>query len=184
MQPVGLALSHIGLFVHDMPRMEDFYTRVMGFTVTDRGQLPGPSGPIDLVFTSRDPDEHHQIVLASGRPATPGFNIVNQLSLKADGLASLREMHRRFVAEGLAPIAPVTHGNAVSVYAPDPEGTRLEIYIDTPWYVSQPMRVPVDLSLDDQALMQHVQSHAQGLPGFKPRAEWRAQMAARMGLPG
>ncbi|MEO8543502.1 MAG: VOC family protein [Betaproteobacteria bacterium] len=182
MNRVGLALSHIGLFVHDMALMEDFYTRVMGFTVTDRGQLRGPAGPIDLVFTSRDPDEHHQIVLASGRPAERGFNIVNQLSLKADGLTSLREMFRRFVAEGLTPVLPVTHGNAVSVYAPDPEGTRLEIYIDTPWYVSQPMRVPVDLSLDDAALMQHVLSHAASLPGFKPRAQWRAEMASRMGL--
>ena len=54
--------------------MEGFYTRLLGFTVTDRGQLQGAAGPVSLVFLSRDPDEHHQIVLATGdrtpRPTT------------------------------------------------------------------------------------------------------------------
>lgn len=178
----GLAFSHIGLFVHDLPKMEDFYTRVLEFTVTDRGQLPGPNGPIDLVFTSRDPNEHHQIVLMTGRPPELDFNVINQLSLKADSLATLREMHRRLVAENARAITPITHGNAISIYALDPEGTRLELYLDTPWYVSQPMRVPVDFSLDDETLMQHVERHARTLPGFKPRPEWRAEMARRMGV--
>jgi catechol 2,3-dioxygenase-like lactoylglutathione lyase family enzyme len=182
MQRSGLTLSHVGLFVHDLDRMEDFYTRVLGFTVTDRGQLPGPHGPVDLVFTSRDPDEHHQIVLVSGRPADLGFNIVNQLSLKADSLATLRDMHRRLVAEKVRNLIPVTHGNAISVYGLDPEGTRLELYIDTPWYVVQPLRVALDFSLDDAQLMRHVEEHARTLPGFKPRAEWRAEMARRMGI--
>lgn len=180
----GLTFSHIGLYVHDIARMEDFYTRVLEFTVTDRGQLPGPDGEmLDLVFTSRDPDEHHQIVLITGRPEQLPFNVINQLSLKADSLATLREMHRRLVECGARNISPVTHGNAISVYALDPEGTRLELYLDMPWYVSQPMRVPMDFSLDDVALMQAVEAHARELPGFKPRSEWRQEMAARMGIP-
>ncbi|MBX3490363.1 VOC family protein [Parvibaculum sp.] len=32
-----LAFSHVGAFVHDMVRMEDFYARVLGFFITDRG---------------------------------------------------------------------------------------------------------------------------------------------------
>ena len=178
----GLSLSHVGLHVCDLPRMEDFYTRVLEFMVTDRGQLPGPRGPIDLVFTSRDPDEHHQIVLASGRPDVHGFNIVNQLSLRADSLATLRRMFERLNAEGCDEIRPVTHGNALSVYARDPEGTRIEVFIDLPWYVTQPQRVAVDLGLDDVALMAALEAHARGLDGFEPRAAWRARMAQRMGL--
>lgn len=184
MKRPGLTFSHIGLFVHDLPRMEDFYTRVLEFTVTDRGQLPGPNGPLDLVFTSRDPDEHHQIVLITGRPEEVPFNVINQLSLKADSLTTLREMHRRLVTEAARNITPITHGNALSVYALDPEGTRLELYMDLPWYVTQPMRVPVDFSLDDDALMRHVEAHARSLPGFRPRSEWRAEMARRMGVAG
>lgn len=178
----GLSFSHMGLYVRDLPRMEDFYSRVLEFTVTDRGQLPGPTGLIDLVFFSRDPDEHHQIVLAGGRPEAEHFNIVNQVSFRADSLATLRRMHARLEAEGCAQIRPVTHGNAVSIYALDPEGTRLELFIDLPWYVLQPQRVPVDFALSDEALMAHLEAHARTLPGFQPRAQWRAEMARRMGL--
>jgi catechol 2,3-dioxygenase-like lactoylglutathione lyase family enzyme len=183
MKTPGFAFSHVGLFVHDIGVMEDFYTRVLDFTVTDRGQLPGPDGkPIDLVFTSRDPDEHHQIVLVAGRPAALGFNIINQLSFHGEDLASLRIMHERLAAERVRDLVCITHGNAISVYGLDPEGTRLEFYIDTPWYVTQPTRVPIDFGLDDTALMRNVEAHARSLPGFRPRSEWRAEMAQRMGL--
>jgi catechol-2,3-dioxygenase len=178
----GLSFTHIGLYAHDMEAMERFYTGVLEFFITDRGRLQGPDGPLDLVFMSRDPDEHHQIVLVSGRPAELSFNVVNQLSFKADSLATLREMHRRVRAHGLRNINAVTHGNALSIYALDPEGTRLEIYWDLPWYVTQPTRVPVDVEQDDAKLMADALAHARQLPGFKPRSEWRAEMARIMGL--
>lgn len=182
MPRLGLSFSHIGLFVHDAAAMEAFYTQVLEFTVTDRGQLPAPDGSMmDLIFTSRDPSEHHQIVLITGRPAELSFNPINQISLRADSLTTLREMHRRLVAWGRPNIAPVTHGNALSIYAPDPEGNRLELFIDLPWYVTQPMRVPVDFALDDAALMAELERHARTLPGFQPRAQWQAEMARRMG---
>ena len=44
-------MSHIGLYVHDLPQMEDFYARVLGFTVTDRGKVRGA----DIVFTELGP---------------------------------------------------------------------------------------------------------------------------------
>lgn len=178
----GLSFSHLGMFAHDLTVMEDFYTRVLEFTVTDRGQLPRGTGMADLIFLSRDPDEHHQIVLISGRPASVEFNPINQISLKADSLTTLRLMHARLLQEGVREIVPVTHGNALSIYAPDPEGNRLELYIDLPWYVTQPMRVEVDLSLTDGALMDWLETHARSLPGFKSHAEWREEMARRMGV--
>ena len=48
MSDTDLKFSHFGLHVIDMPRMEDFYSRFLGFTVTDRGQLQRPSGAVDL----------------------------------------------------------------------------------------------------------------------------------------
>lgn len=137
---------------------------------------------MDLLFLSRDPDEHHQIVLISGRPQALPFNPINQISLKADSLPTLCAMHRLLLEEGLPGIMTVTHGNAVSIYAPDPEGNRLELYVDLPWYVSQPMRVTIDLG-DEATLMQRLETHARTLPGFRPRSQWRAEMARRMGLP-
>lgn len=178
----GFRFSHFGMFVTDTAVLEDFYVRVLDFTVTDRGQLPGPAGPRDLVFLSRDPDEHHQLVLVSGRPKDLPFNPINQISMKGEDLAALRDGQRRLREAGIADVQPVTHGNAVSIYAPDPEGNRLELYVDLPWYVSQPMRVPFDLDADDATLMARLEAHARSLPGFRPRAEWRAEMARRMGL--
>src|SRR5579863_2156687 len=118
----GLSLSHMGFYVNDMARVEDFYSRVLEFTVTDRGKLQTPHGEVQLVFLSRDPAVHHQIVLASGRPPHLAFNPINQISLEADSLATLRQFHRKLLEEGLDDIHPVTHGNAVSIYARDPEG--------------------------------------------------------------
>lgn len=178
----GLSISHLGIFVADLARMEDFYARFLGFTVTDRGQLDGPHGPIDLVFLSRDPGEHHQIALVGGRPAEVNFNVINQISLKADSLATLMEFHRRLAGEKVTEVRPITHGNALSVYFRDPEGNRIELFIDTPWYVDQPMRVPAPFELGEAELMIWAEKHARSLPGFRPREEWRAEMVKRMGL--
>ncbi|ABE36865.1 glyoxalase/Bleomycin resistance /Dioxygenase superfamily protein [Paraburkholderia xenovorans LB400] len=178
----GLTLNHMGFYVHDMARMEDFYTRVLEFTVTDRGKLETARGTVQLVFLSRDPTVHHQIVLTTGRPEHLAFNPINQISFEADSLATLKVFYQRFVSEKMEEITPVTHGNAISFYARDPEGNRLEVFIDTPWYVDQPMRVPVDFGLSDTELMITVERHARTLPGFKLRGEWEANMAERMGL--
>jgi catechol-2,3-dioxygenase len=178
----GIAFSHVGIYVTDLEGMERFYTRLVGLAVTDRGRLDTPRGPVDLVFLSGNPDEHHQLVLCSGRPPEVGFNVINQLSFRVEGVAALRALHERLRTEQVSEIAPVTHGNAVSVYFRDPEGNRVELFCDTPWYVTQPVREPVDLSLSDEALMHALEMRAREMPGFRPRSEWRAEMARRMGL--
>ena len=134
-------LAHVGIYVADIRKMEAFYTRFFNFTVTDRGML----GQTELVFLSRNPDEHHQLVLASGRPLPLGFNVVNQISFRVASLGDLRTLHARLADEPVTEIRPVSHGNAWSVYFKDPEGSRVELYLDTPWYVSQPFREPLDL---------------------------------------
>ena len=171
------SFSHMGMFVADAARMEDFYTRVLGFAVTDRGML----GPVSLVFLSRDAREHHQIVLASGRPPS-GFNTVNQISFRMGDFAGFREMHRRLQKEGVAELAPVTHGNALSMYFKDPEGNRIELFVDTPWYVTQPLRVPMDMKLSDAEIWAWAEAEARKLPGFTKVEAWRADVARKMGV--
>jgi catechol 2,3-dioxygenase len=169
------SFSHMGIFVTDPARMEDFYTRVLGFAVTDRGTL----GSTALVFLSRDPQEHHQIVLAGGRPAA-GFNSINQISFRMADLAGLREMHQRLEAEGVRELAPVSHGNALSVYFKDPEGNRIELFVDTPWYVEQPVRVPMDMKLPHAELWAWAERDARQRPGFKPVDEWRSALRKKL----
>ena len=178
-----IKFSHMGLFVHNIEAMERFYVDLLGFFVTDRGDLARNDNVRSVVFLSRDPDEHHQIVLATGRPATLSFNPVNQISMRVESLAALRRVYEKFVAAGRRGLDPVSHGNSVSFYAPDPEGNRIEIYWNTPWYVSQPRAEPIDLRRTDDEMMAVLERVARDLPGFRSRAQWRAEMAVRMGMP-
>lgn len=178
----GLKFSHIGIYVNDIAKMEQFYTEILGFFVTDRGRLNTPRGDVQLVFLSRDPKTHHQIVLATGRPEAKIFNPINQISLEADSLETLQELYVKFVELQISHLDPITHGNAISFYAPDPEGNRLELFIDTPWYVSQPMKIPLDLTKTKDDLMAEVENHAKKLPGFCQRAEWEGRMRELMAM--
>ena len=175
--PYHLTLSHVGVYVTDMERMVDFYTRFLGFAVSDRGAT---SNGGEIVFLTRDPREHHQFVLATGRPTDTQFNNVNQLSFRVDSLATLRDLQRGLKTEHVEELGPVSHGNALSVYFRDPEGNRVELLIDTPWYVPQPCRIPVDLSLPDEKLWSTLEDQARKLPGFKPRAAWAAEIEQKI----
>lgn len=174
----SLVFSHMGFYVRDLARMARFYKDVMCFFQTDSGDL----GPVQLIFLSRDPSEHHQIVLATGRPADLPFNVINQISLRVPDLAALREVQRRVTADpDVTDFVSATHGNAISLYFRDPEGNRLEVFLDTPWYCEQPLREPIDLSQSDEAVMLAAETLARSRPKFRSRARWQAEMAHRMG---
>jgi catechol 2,3-dioxygenase len=175
----ALRFSHMGFYVRDLERMAHFYKAVMCFTETDRGNL----GPVQLVFLSRDPTEHHQLVLASGRPADLSFSMINQISMRAPDLATLRLVRDHALAfPGVSDMVCATHGNAVSIYFRDPEGNRLEVFMDTPWYCEQPLREPVDLDLSDAEVMARAEALARMRPHFQSRETWLAGMREKMGL--
>jgi catechol 2,3-dioxygenase-like lactoylglutathione lyase family enzyme len=177
--PLSLRFTHAGIYVTDIDRMVDFYTRVVGFAVADRG--PRLQGGGEICFMTRDPKEHHQLVLATGRPADLPFNIVNQLSFLVDGLATLKSLHRDIKAEpGVEDLGPVSHGNALSAYFLDPEKNRIEFYIHTPWHVPQPHRITVDLSLPDARLWAAVEEDVRATPGFQSREDWIAEMERKV----
>ncbi len=175
----SLAFSHVGIYVTDIDRMVNFYTRVLRFVVSDRGKTT--QGGADIVFMTRDPAEHHQFVMAAGRPADLQYNIVNQLSFRVDSLQTLRDLHEELKGEqDIKLLGPVTHGNALSVYFLDPEGNRIEFLIDTPWHVPQPFRIPVDLSLPDKELWATIEKNVRATPGFKPMAEWKSEIRKKI----
>ena len=57
----------MGIYVQDRDKMERFYTEVLGLMITDHGE--GRSG-MHLTFMSGNPQNHHQMVLVTGRPDT------------------------------------------------------------------------------------------------------------------
>lgn len=180
----NLMFSHMGVSVLDIDRMERFYVEVLGFTVTDRGEIPG----MRLVFMSRDPADHHQIILATGRPehmpentANPQFGpSINQISFKMGSIADLRDMKRRLEAWGIEKMMPANHGIAWSIYAHDPEGNNLEFYVDSDWYIDQPCLIPLDFSKTDEQIYLQTQEICKQSSGFEPFDKWRARIAKRM----
>ena len=170
-------LSHIGLFVNDVPRMKAFYTRMLGLVVSDEGFHTGR----ELVFLTRNPDEHHQLVLAKveGRP-TNGVSSLNQLSFRLQSLEDLRTYYAFFAKEGVAGLEGRDHGNSWSLYATDPEGNKIELYVPTPWHVSQPWRAPLDLTLGADAIVAQTKERLKDLPSAKPAAERRVELQQRL----
>ncbi len=173
----SLALSHVGYFVTDVAKMVDFYTRFLKFVVSDRGDRDDGGS---IVFMTRDPKEHHQLVFASGKPAEAGFNVINQISFRVDSLATLREMFHALKDEAITMLGPITHGNALSVYFLDPERNRVELLIDTPWYVPQPHRMVVDLDQADDQLWASIEKHCRDTPGFKTRQQWATEIEQKI----
>lgn len=182
--PANLKFSHMGLSCIDVAKMEEFYTSILGFTVTDRGN----AGGMDLVFLSRDPNDHHQIVLASGRPkdmpantANPQFGpSINQISFQMGSISDIRDIGERLQEYGTTNFFPANHGIAWSIYSHDPEGNNLEFFVDTPWYFPQPFLIPLDLSLTDEELYAQTEKFSSEQEGYQPYGEWRDKVAARM----
>ena len=182
----NLMFSHFGLSVTDLPKMEAFYTDMMGFTVTDRGDVAG----LEVVFMSRDPLDHHQIVLATGRPknmpgntGNPMFGpCINQISFRMGSLADLRDMHVRLKAAGYTDEQMLlgNHGIGWSIYFPDPEGNLLECFVDSDWYIDQPVLTPLDFSLSDEEIKAATKASCEKSPGFEPISTWRGRMASKM----
>jgi catechol-2,3-dioxygenase len=185
-KPPNLMFSHMGISVTDLAKMETFYTQVLGFTVTDRGQAAG----LDIVFLSRDPLDHHQIVLATGRPMQMPANTcnplfgpcINQISFRMPTLADLRDMHGRLRAVGYRDedMLVGNHGISWSIYVPDPEKNMLELFVDTEWYILQPLLIPLDFSKTDEEINALTERLCRQSPGFEPIAQWRERTGGRM----
>ena len=179
-----IAFSHMGISVMSMKEMRDFYTQVLGFFVTDEGVL----GPMEVTFLSRDPAEHHQIVLATGRPKglpenmfNPAFGpSINQISFRVGSLDDMRAINRRLEQAGLTGFFNANHGNAWSTYAKDPEGNTIEFFIDTDWYVPQPCFEALDLTKSDDEIYQATKALCEAQEGCLPMGEWQAKTRAMM----
>lgn len=170
------ALSHFGVFCRDLDRMSRFYRAVFDMQETDRGA--GITFSMQLVFLSASPEQHHQLVLASGRaPDAP--STVMQLSFRVDGIGPLREARTRALAHGATRMRSLNHGNALSIYFADPEDNTVEVYLDTPWQVRQPHGDPLDLDQPDALIWAETERICRADPTFQPRAEWAAAFEAR-----
>ena len=171
--------SHAVLNVRDLDVMLDFYTNVLGFTISDRGPL-GPQMP-EIVFMSNDPDEHHQIAMVPGREGETAANPFNHIAFRVGTFEDVKEMHGRLSALDGMQILPLSHGNTLSLYFNDPEGNGLEVFWDTPWHVAQPQGKVWDASLDQDNALAWVEENFSAEPTFSRQEESGAAFVSRPG---
>jgi catechol-2,3-dioxygenase len=166
----------MGIFVNDINKMVDFYTRVLGLVVSDRDRMKDGR---EIAFMTLDPREHHQVVFATGRPADLPYNMIQQLSFRAPSLSALRDTYVALKREPIVELGPISHGNAISAYFRDPEGNRFEVFVDTKWHVPQPCAEPVDLLKSDDEINSFVDQQVAKLQGVQLRRDWERERSAR-----
>ena len=146
-------LGHVGLYCSDLPKMRDFYARVLGLTISDEDPARG------ICFLSAAPEaEHHELALVQAREAGQKTHNVQQVSFKVKALDDVRAYYHRLRDAGVKIDRTVTHGIACSVYFYDPEDNRIELYYTTPFKVRQPLGEPIDLDKPDADLLAFARS--------------------------
>lgn len=175
-----LRWGHAVVYVADMHEMLDFYTRVLGFDITDRGPIRGQGSP-EIVFLSQDPEHHHQVAFLASRQEVADSNSVHHFAFRVPTLADVKAMIDILEEDGRATgMRPITHGNAWSIYFSDPEQNGIEVFCDSPFHVAQPQGRPWDTSLDEASLLDWTREQFADEPRFGPIDDYYQQRAIEL----
>jgi catechol-2,3-dioxygenase len=148
--PRVTGLGHVGLYVEDVDKMVDFYSKFLGLKVSDQAS----DGRI--TFLSAHPEtEHHELALAR---STEMKTNAQQISFTVGSLADLKEFYRQIKASDMTIDRVINHGNAFGCYFRDPENNRVEVYWHTGIDYPQPHGDPIDLDLSEAELMNIVKN--------------------------
>ena len=119
-------LGHIVLKVRDAAKSRDFYTRALGLKVAHEDLNRG------TVFLSFG-KEHHDLALfqlASGEPPEAERPGMHHMAWQLGSMDELREAYHELKSLGFKVESTVAHNVTNSVYFPDPDGNRVELYCD------------------------------------------------------
>ena len=117
-------IGHVGLYCRDLPRMVDFYTRVLGFKVSDVNE----KGMTFLRFGA----DHHSFVLAPAPQPPSGPSVLQQIAMEVADLDALKRIRRYLLEQGVKASA-IKHegpGNDYTFDFDDPEGNRLQFFCE------------------------------------------------------
>ena len=119
-------LGHIVLSVRNAARSRDFYTRTLGLSVSHEDL---DRGAVFLSFGR----EHHELALfqmatgAAPDAAQPGLH---HMAWQLGSFAELQAAYRELKALGVPIESTIEHNVTRSIYFPDPDGNRVELYCD------------------------------------------------------
>ena len=131
--PFNIAkIGHVVLMVQDLEKSVDFYTRVLGFRVSD--VYPATMVPGRMVFM-RCANDHHGVALVGGAKGPANSNELNHMAFEVATLDEVFRARDHLEAEGVK----ITYagrrraGCQVAVEFLDPDNHVLEIY----WGIDQ-----------------------------------------------
>jgi catechol 2,3-dioxygenase len=140
-------LGHIVLRVRDAQRSKDFYVRTLGLKVAHEDRTRG------TVFLSLG-DQHHDLALfepAHREAADPTHAGLHHSAWQVGSFEELQAAYRELTAMGIKVESTVEHNVTRSVYFPDPDGNRVELYCDMvergfeAMQTLGPRRAPIDM---------------------------------------
>jgi len=118
-------IGHVGLYCRDLQRMVEFYTRVLGFQVSDVNE----KGMTFLRFGT----DHHSFVLAPAPAAASGPTVLQQIAMEVADLDALKRIRAYLLEQGAPKVGAIKHegpGNDYTFDFDDPEGNRLQFFCD------------------------------------------------------
>lgn len=119
-------LGHLVLKVRDARRSKDFYTRTLGLQVAHEDM---ERGTVFLSFGK----EHHDLALfqmATGETPNAAQPGLHHMAWQLGSFEELRAAYGELRAMGVPVEATIEHNVTRSVYFPDPDGNRVELYCD------------------------------------------------------
>lgn len=119
-------LGHIVLRVRDAQKSKDFYMRTLGLKLAHEDLTRG------TVFLSFG-EQHHELALfepATGEASDSKQPGLHHAAWQLGSFEELQAAYRELKAMGIAVESTVEHNVTRSVYFPDPDGNRVELYCD------------------------------------------------------
>lgn len=145
-------IGHVGFWTKDLDRMQDFYTRVLGFRVTSRSG-PGAKVPGGASVFLRCDVTHHEVVFFQAPEDAPGLypesgnsmaeakagfqHLAFELPDRGEWLKALRHVKECGVRIEYGPLVHGPEGDGFEAgsgnrafYFCDPDGNYIELYCD------------------------------------------------------
>lgn len=146
--PKLCGLCHVGMQAKDPAALAEFYRDVLGMQIVGGSGADSPVGA-STFLSSRPEEEAHEIVFFANAD-------LSHTAFKVASLADLRSCYRNIVERGVPIKTSVNHGVSLAFYFDDPEGNMIEVYWPTKLPYGQPYAHPIDLALEEAALLQDI----------------------------
>lgn len=147
-------LNHAVLYVRNVERSVEFYTRLLGFRALGNGDGPKGAAFLQAPQSTNDHDIGLFEVGEEAGPSAAGRSEVGlyHLAWEVDTLAELEELAGR-LSEAGALVGASDHSTTKSLYAKDPDGIELELcwivpaaMLDTETVLGRTSIRPLDLA--------------------------------------